>query len=478
MPDTLTDARTLAGGKTSIPAELRTAEWAMMPQWLRERAFYMAGVAHAETLDEFRAEAEKIANGESSIPEAEKRLGIFLDKSGYQPLPGQEGTIKDLRSWRRMRVALRTNVELLQGWGQKNRGMTRGAVMASPAWELVRVSPRQVPRDWLARFTLSGGIVRGGRMFALKTSKVWAELGNFPDGLGVDYPPFAWGSGMGWRAVGFREAVKLGLIPDGWKPPPREPLASPNENLQTTPRISDRPLRAELARRMQGLAEWQGDKLVFTDPNGTRPATPEALAKLWKTELPETFADLPGNGQTQRESFLQWVAEHGFYWNEGSETTRLGRTNVWEDFQRVLKRLVPNGREKQELFRALTWNSNEKFSEFMAGVRRDGYAARPETPAESWTASMQSARKYLGTERYTVLLRLPDGHGAGRDIAPLVRAFQSELRRREVPEGKLAVTDDEIVLPSWAGLRVKTIGKPQDTRTGKSVEIILEEVKP
>ena len=481
MPDTLTDAWTLAHGKISVPGELRTAEWARMLQWLREKSFYMAGVAHAETLDEFRQEVEKIAQGETSIPQAEKRLAEFLKTSGYAPAPGQEGTIKDLRSWRRMRVALRTNVELLQGWGQKNRGMQRGALMAFPAWELIRIMPRKNPRDnpaWDVRFTLSGGEIRGGRMIAMKDSAVWQELGNFEDGLGVDYPPFAWGSGMGWKAVGFREAEELGVIPADWRPPPREPVSSPNESLETTPRISHRPLREELGKRMKGLAEWQGDKLVFTDPNGTRAASPEALANLWKRDLPETFQDLPGKGQTQREAFLQWVAEHGFYWNEGAETTRLGRTNIWEDFQRVLKRLLPTGREKQGLFRALTWNNNEKFSEFLAGVRRDGYAARPETPAESWTASLQSARKYLGQERYTVLLRLPDGHAAGRDIAPLVRAFQDELLRREVPQGKLAATDDEIILPSWAGLRVKTIGSIQDTRAGKSVEIILEEVKP
>lgn len=481
MPATLTDARQLADGKTSIPAELRTAEWARVPQWLRERSFYMAGVAHAETLDEFRGEVAAIANGASSIPEAERRLAEYLKTSGYQPLPGQEGTIKDLRSWRRMRVALRTNVELLQGWGQKNRGLQRGALMAFPAWELIRIMPRKNPRDnpaWDVRFNLSGGEPSGGRMIAMKDSKVWAELGNFADGLGVDYPPFAWGSGMGWKPVSFTEARDLGVIPAGWRPPPRQPISSPNENLQSTPKITARPIREELQKRMKGLAEWQGDKLVFTDPNGTRPVTHEVLAKLWKSELPAAFADLPGKGQTQREAFLQWVAEHGFYWNEGGETTRLGRTNVWEDFQRVLKRLLPTGREQQGLFRALTWNNNEKFSTFLADVRRDGYSARPETPAESWTASMQSARKYLGSERYSVLLRLPEGHAAGRDIAPLVRAFQDELKRREVPQGKLAATDDEIILPSWAGLRVRAIGAVQDTRTGKSVEIILEEVAP
>ena len=72
MPESLTDARKLAAGKLTIPSELRTEEWAALPQWLRERAFYMAAVAQAETLAAFRSEVEQIAQGKTSIPQAER----------------------------------------------------------------------------------------------------------------------------------------------------------------------------------------------------------------------------------------------------------------------------------------------------------------------------------------------------------------------------------------------------------------------
>jgi hypothetical protein len=475
MPS-LPDAWQLANGKISVPAELRTAEWAMLPQWLRERAFYMSAVARAEILDEFRGEVEAIARGGTSIPEAEKRLGAFLEKSGYQPLPGQEGTIKDLRAWRRMRTALRTNVELLQGWGQKQRGMTRAAMMAFPAWDLVRIMPRSMPRDWAARWNLSGGKLYGGRRIAMKDSMVWLELSSFADGLGVDYPPFAWGSGMGWKAVPYAEAQALGVIPEGWTPPPRVPADSPNASFQCQPKITSKALRKELARRLQGLAEWHADTLVFTDPNGSRPFTAERLADVWSRPLPDIFADLPGAGQMQREAFLDFVADSSRFHNDpAAGEMKQGRLNWWEDFQRVLARLLPSGRERGGLWRGLTWNTNEQFSGFMAALRRDGYAAREESPAESWAASEQGANKYLAQGKYQVLLRLPAGHSAGRDIAPLVRAFKAALLAREVPAGKLAVTDDEVILPSGAGLRGKRIGPLQETRSGKLIEIELEE---
>jgi hypothetical protein len=469
------DAARLLDGKMSIPAELRTKEFRMLPQWLRERAFYMAGVSRAEILDVFRKEAAAIASGESGMAESQRRIQEALGAGGYQPAPGQEGTIKDLGHFRRIHVSLRTNVQLLQGWGQKERGLR--AMAAVPAWELVRYLNRSKIRDWQTRFTRAGGKLTGGRMIALKDSPVWFELGNGEkDSIGTDYPPFAWGSGMGWRGVPRQECEALGILPPGWKAPRPQPVASPNETLETTPRISDRELREQLAAHLKGLARWDKDTLVFTDPNGTRPASPERLAEIWKSPLPAKFEHLPGGGQMQREAFLDWVADSGRFWNDpAAGENKQGRLDWWEDFQRVLMRLEPTGRESQPLYRVLAWNSNEGFSEFIAAVKREGYAAREETPAESWTASLQSARKY-GGKNYQVTLKLPAGHSAGRDIAPLVRGLWDLLAKREVPQGKLALTDGEIVLPSWAGLRVKRIGKVRDTAAGKTLEIELEEV--
>lgn len=59
-------------------------------------------------------------------------------------------------------------------------------------------------------------------MIALKGDPVWGELGsygNFQDALGVDHPPFAFNSGMGWREIELAECETLGVMgPNGETP--------------------------------------------------------------------------------------------------------------------------------------------------------------------------------------------------------------------------------------------------------------------
>ena len=53
-----------------------------------------------------------------------------------------------------------------------------------------------------------------GRMIALKGDPIWGELGayeNFQDALGVDHPPFAFNSGMGWQEIDKGEVARLGI---------------------------------------------------------------------------------------------------------------------------------------------------------------------------------------------------------------------------------------------------------------------------
>ena len=59
-------------------------------------------------------------------------------------------------------------------------------------------------------------------MIALKGDPIWGELGsydNFDDALGVDHPPFAFNSGMGWRELAASKVTRLGITgPDGETP--------------------------------------------------------------------------------------------------------------------------------------------------------------------------------------------------------------------------------------------------------------------
>jgi len=91
-----------------------------------------------------------------------------------------------------------------------------------PAWRLVRNAWRGKPRtDWPERWAAAGascgfeGALQND-FIALKDSPIWAALGRgeggFRDTLGDPFPPFAFGSGMGWRRVGREECERLGLI--------------------------------------------------------------------------------------------------------------------------------------------------------------------------------------------------------------------------------------------------------------------------
>jgi len=103
-----------------------------------------------------------------------------------------------------------------------------------------------VPRDWPARWIIAGGKPRpDGRMIALKGDPVWGELGgydNFPDALGVDHPPFAFNSGMGWAAIATEEVDALGITgPNGETPEEwfaSQPTTMGFKMPMPTPRIS------------------------------------------------------------------------------------------------------------------------------------------------------------------------------------------------------------------------------------------------
>lgn len=450
----MSDAWELLNSKVSVPSEMRTAEWSAVPQWLRERQFYSAGVARADILEVFRNEVAANVSGQSSIGQSRKNIEQFLDRIGYQPERGQAGTIKDLRSVRRIEVMLATNVRLLQGWAQKERGLK--AIRAYPAWEFIRFEGRKKKRVWITRWLAAGGKLYAGRMIALKDSPVWLELGNGDlDSLGVDYPPFAWGSGMGWRAVPFSKCKALGVL-NGWKPPlpkppklaqpdppaggdddlatisvgepplpgekipgravsgdpagwdgatlnlgepqrpgeaiPRRPLSSPNESLQTRPQITDGMMRKALADRMQGLAEWQGDTFVFTDPNGTRNMSADMLDAVWRRGMPERFHRETAHGNDeglfQRQALKRWVEHPEVFETSGNPNLSAGRLDAYDDLVRLFNRIeaMPG---KVQLFRPLAFESQAKLDEFLAALKKSGiYQAPPTVPGEAWSVSV------------------------------------------------------------------------------------------
>jgi len=121
----------------------------------------------------------------------------------------------------RIDLIVKTQRRMAQSLGQL-AAQTPGVLKAFPAWRLVRRGTRMVPRaDWLRRWIAAGsesgwqGACKDD-FVALKSSPIWAALGagagGFRDAIGNPFPPFAFGSGMGWVAVARNEAAELGLV--------------------------------------------------------------------------------------------------------------------------------------------------------------------------------------------------------------------------------------------------------------------------
>ena len=134
-----------------------------------------------------------------------------------------EGKMTNLGSTIRLNLIIKTNTELAHSMQQKMTAQDPLQQIMRPCFELVRNESRKVHRNWwdrwidCANFVNWDGVVRGTtRMIAKTDSPIWSALGNrYRDSIGTDMPPFAWGSGMGWRTVSRKELLDAGLeIPE------------------------------------------------------------------------------------------------------------------------------------------------------------------------------------------------------------------------------------------------------------------------
>jgi hypothetical protein len=194
--------------RSILPTDFRTRLLSELPADIRERAFFSAGVTNAEFLNRANSAIDELAAG--STDRATQRAGLkkLLQDLGYAPAEGEEGTLTDLSSDRRLNLILDTNLEMAHGYGAWKQGQDPVILDMWPAQELVRVRSSKVPRDWAARWAEAGGEFFGTRMIALKNSPVWTRLSRF----GLPYPPFDFNSGMGVQDVARSEAIALGLI--------------------------------------------------------------------------------------------------------------------------------------------------------------------------------------------------------------------------------------------------------------------------
>lgn len=226
-----TDAFRAAQQRGELPTSLGTAELRELGAGVLRNAVFTARGTNAVFASMIKKVVEELAAG--NMDEATARVtlletlraldytpeGGFPDAPAGAVPPALRGTLQDLSSYRRLKLIVETQRQLMQGAGLQFRGQTADRLSQFPGWELVRIYAVTEPRDWRSRWQIAGGKYYAGRMIALKGDPVWGELGsydNFSDALGTDHPPFAFNSGMGWREIGSEQCATLGVTgPNG-----------------------------------------------------------------------------------------------------------------------------------------------------------------------------------------------------------------------------------------------------------------------
>jgi hypothetical protein len=324
-------------GKAVLPTELRTREFARLPLWIKEQSFFMAGVIEAELAGAFQRAAQAVLDGKMGEAEATRIIREGLEKSGYKPEPGQEGTIKDLNSVHRQLINLRTNVALANGW--VNDAKRRQSANIMPALKLVRGRNANEPRLWETKLwpeavAASGSKASPDRMAALIDDPIWLYLSDF----GVPYTPLKWGSGMNQVAVFKTQAREWGLLPPKGKPPEVKPSESLNSSLEVAADQIPTDKRNEMLEKLDGLAVFSKDKLVFTDPNGSRPWPVPVLGNL----LPR--ANVDGTENYQKRALREWRNLGGDAAAMKAMEKEFAGTDLLDDWNMLVRRVTAGER--------------------------------------------------------------------------------------------------------------------------------------
>lgn len=421
----------------------------------------MASVASAETLQAFRTKVQQMVDGSMSGKDARKFLRMYLQENGYQAPAGLDGTIKDLSTTARLKTTLETNVAMARGWAQMNQ--FKGDI-AHPGIMLYRVRrPKGEARPWVnickERVGDMPGVVLTGDpdapMVALSNSPAWVRLSRF----GLPYPPFDYNSGMSIKPVSLDDCIdKYHLLSEDDAETlngiEEEKKIGLNDGGYCTPQVTDRALREGLADQLKGLAEWQGDRLVMTDPNGTRPYSAEEIGRVITAQLPGGIPNL------QAEALRLWVEDHKQF--EVKREKHVG-LDVIEDLGRLFGRILPvDAAEVGRFYRGMSNIKDKDLKSF----ETEGYSLLSGKVADSWGRTETAARKYISQHpakgKTNVVLVMESGR---------VRSIQEAVRTvggisSPNPGIPLETDAEAMTLP---GQRFKVVGR----RTEKDGTVYL-----
>ncbi len=172
--------------------------------------------------------------GRLDHPTAKARLRKFLGARGYQPAPGDKGTINDFEGDERLDLILQANFRLERGYLRWEKGQTKAMLEAWPAQEVVALSNGVA---YAAAWAAAGGVMVEDRMIALLDDPVWEKFSPF----GLPYEPFALDGSL--RVRGLLRTEWVGLNPFQAEPHPKGLTRSFAEDLEIAETRCDEILR-------------------------------------------------------------------------------------------------------------------------------------------------------------------------------------------------------------------------------------------
>jgi hypothetical protein len=262
--------------KALAATKLKTKDIAQIPVQIRDRALWSAAVDDIRTVQSMQDKLTEWSDDLTKNPDrAIMNRGKFVAEMRQElgAEPGDTGDIEDLTSERRLSLIYNFQTEDAAGYADWVNGQDPDVLDAFPAQELLRVEEREVPRgfkkvkgglvvapgeSWPERFEEAGGeLTDDGRMIALKTDPIWADISAF----GRPWPPLDFESGMGFRDIARDEAEELGLLE---KDARLEPVKAPfNENATASSEGVDESFLGLLGKWFGGKVKVGGGEIAL-----------------------------------------------------------------------------------------------------------------------------------------------------------------------------------------------------------------------
>jgi hypothetical protein len=286
--------------KTVIASGLNSEQWSAMPLALKERGFWSSQIESVRFLqrgrnsiaDFLQGSRETLEDGRTVLKTGSradfiKQMQDFAIAEGMGPLdPEDAGTIKDIRSERRLGLIFDVQTRQADDHGYWKQGMNPDVLAAFPAQRFIRESAVKEPREF---HHLHENEVR------LKSDVgFWIALNK---DFKVPWGPWGWGCGHGVEDVDRTEAERIGLLK------PDDQVTSPeldfNERLQASVKQLDPDMKdllkdafGDQVKFEDDAVWWKGDRKGkgMAVPKKQAPAKPEPQVN--ETAFPKSLDHL------------------------------------------------------------------------------------------------------------------------------------------------------------------------------------------